>query len=81
MGKFVSGFIIGMATLTFMIWAVSQGGYESPKGTFFVKSDDNGYRVCIKHGEPTLCVSKAVKSPVDADALTKQLNRDMEGNW
>ncbi len=58
------------------------GGHTSPWGHFFVRSKIDGYKVCISKGQlDPLCISQPFTSPIDADILARELNRDMEGHW
>lgn len=81
MVQFACGFIFGMVMLFGLIIGIVSTSYESASKNFFVRSTDTGYRVCIKHGTPTTCVTKDFSSATDADILAKQLNKDMENNW
>lgn len=47
---------------------------------FYVKSFNDGYRVCVSTGD-IVCFSKPYSDPIHAKILTEELNRDMEGNW
>ena len=47
---------------------------------FYVKSFEDGYRVCSDDGK-TACFSRPFNTPQDAQKLSEKLNSDMEGNW
>lgn len=70
--------LIFMLNLLFLIGCTN---YRN-NGRFYVKSDSDGYRVCLDYkGGDTACFTKAINDPLDAKILVEKLNRDMEDNW
>ena len=53
------------------------------KKQFYVASTSEGYRVAVEACcyPGTVYISKPFSSPVDADILVQELNRDMKDSW
>jgi uncharacterized membrane protein HdeD (DUF308 family) len=81
MKSFAAGVATGLIVVYLIVLLILTSGVVRASTHFYVRSESNGYSVCIDHGHVTVCIGKPFIDPTDANIIVKELNRDMEGNW